>query len=201
MIIGYARVSDKKQNVENQIPSLEKYGCSKIFQDIMSGKHEKTLDRKGMWEAVNFVREGDTLVVWKLDRMGRSLKDLLEILEQLDKKKVVFHSLTEAIHVEGPFGKLIIHFMGALAEFEREQMLERQRAGIQWRKSQGIGGTRPFKMNKESFETFLDLLQSKSIRQACKILRVSPASVYRYMDRNEIARESLQVRKGETCKS
>src|SRR6266480_3189139 len=115
MLIGYARVSTQDQTVNPQTDALEKIGCTKIFTDVISGA---TTERQGLDEALEYVREGDTLVVWRLDRLGRSLKHLIETVTALNNRKIGFKSITENIDTTTSGGKLVFHIFGALAEFE-----------------------------------------------------------------------------------
>ena len=140
MKIGYARISTADQNLELQTDALEKAGCEKIFTDRASGAKD---DRPGLINAVEFCREGDSLVVWKLDRLGRSLKHLIETINVLHEKKVGFVSLQESIDTTTSGGKLIFHVFGALAEFERELIRERTNAGLASARSRGRLGGRP----------------------------------------------------------
>jgi DNA invertase Pin-like site-specific DNA recombinase len=117
MLIGYARVSTSDQTLNLQKDALEKIGCIKIFTDIISGS---TTERQGLDDALSFVREGDTLVVWRLDRLGRSLKHLIETITNLNNRKIGFKSIQENIDTTTSGGKLIFHIFGALAEFERD---------------------------------------------------------------------------------
>ncbi len=127
MQIGYARVSTLEQNLDLQQKALSEAGCERIFSDKISGA--KTA-RPGLQEAVEYVRKGDTLVVWRLDRLGRSLKHLIETVKALEEKGVGFQSLQEAIDTTTSGGRLIFHIFGALAEFERNLIQERTRAGL-----------------------------------------------------------------------
>src|SRR3989454_12466413 len=127
MLVGYARVSTQEQTLNLQKDALNKAGSAKIFTDTASGA--KT-ERKGLEEALAYVREGDTLVVWRLDRLGRSLKHLIETVSQLDNRKIGFKSLTENIDTTTSGGKLVFHLFGALAEFERNLIRERTNAGL-----------------------------------------------------------------------
>src|ERR671915_2316924 len=127
MLIGYARVSTHDQTLALQQDALEKAGCTKIFTDTISGVKA---ERRGLREALEYVRAGDTLVVWRLDRLGRSLKDLIEKLTELHNRKIGFKSLTENIDTTTSGGKLIFHIFGALAEFERNLIRERTNAGL-----------------------------------------------------------------------
>src|SRR5437868_10458151 len=127
MLIGYARVSTQDQTLNLQKDALEKIGCSKIFTDTASGA---TTERPGLTEALEYVREGDTLVVWRLDRLGRSLKHLIETITQLNNQKIGFKSITENIDTTTSGGKLVFHIFGALAEFERDIVKDRTNAGL-----------------------------------------------------------------------
>src|SRR6184192_2483038 len=140
MNIGYARVSTQDQTLNLQKDALEKLGCNKIFTDTSSGTKA---ERNGLEEALEYVREGDTLVVWRLDRLGRSLKHLIETISQLDTRKIGFKSLTENIDTTTSGGKLIFHIFGALAEFERNLIRERTNAGLEAARARGRKGGRP----------------------------------------------------------
>jgi len=143
MKIGYARVSTLDQNLNLQIDALEKAGCDKIFTDTASGAIDS---RKGLSDAVEFCRQGDSLVVWKLDRLGRSLRHLIDQINFLQAKGVEFLSLQEAVDTTTSGGKLVFHVFGALAEFEREMIRERTRAGIKAARARGITNGRPRKL-------------------------------------------------------
>ena len=126
-LIGYARVSTQEQHLHLQQDALNAAGCLKIFTDTISGAKA---ERKGLAEALDYIREGDTLVVWRLDRLGRSLKDLIERITELNNRNIGFKSLTEQIDTTTSGGKLIFHIFGALAEFERDIIKERTNAGL-----------------------------------------------------------------------
>src|ERR1039457_155947 len=128
MRIGDARVSTQEQNLDLQKDALRRAGCEKIIEDVASGKTEH---RPGLDHVRELLREGDILVVWRLDRLGRSLKHLIELMTDLEQKKIGFHSLQESIDTTSPGGKLIFHMFGALAEFERNLIRERTRAGLE----------------------------------------------------------------------
>lgn len=141
MIIGYARVSTQDQNHEYQIDALEKSGCEEIFHEKVTGKLR---ERPELSHCLRTLRKGDTLVVWKLDRLARSLKDLVEIIQDLDKRQVNFQSLTEAIDTSSAGGRLVFHIFGALAEFEHNLIRERTMAGLAASRARGRkGGRRP----------------------------------------------------------
>ena len=139
-LIGYARVSTQDQNLHLQKDALTKAGCEKIFTDTISGS---TQERKGLDEALNFLRSGDTLVVWKLDRLGRTMKHLIDTVTRLKDKGIGFKSLTENIDTTTPGGKLIFHVFGSLAEFERDLIQERTQAGLLAARARGRHGGRP----------------------------------------------------------
>src|SRR5437899_10962642 len=134
MFIGYARVSTQDQTLDLQNDALEKIGCTKIFTDTASGAKA---ERPGLTEALAYVRAGDTLVVWRLDRLGRSLKHLIETITALNNKKIGFKSITENIDTTTSGGKLIFHIFGALAEFERDIIRERTNAGLHAARARG----------------------------------------------------------------
>src|SRR5205809_7256772 len=140
MLIGYARVSTQDQTLDLQKDALEKIGCTKIFSDVVSGVKA---ERKGLEEALEYVREGDTLVVWRLDRLGRSLKHLIETITRLNNRKIGFKSITENIDTTTSGGKLVFHIFGALAEFERDIIRERTNAGLQAARARGRFDGRP----------------------------------------------------------
>src|SRR5712692_1347963 len=180
MLIGYARVSTQDQTLNLQKDALEKIGCSKIFTDTISGA---TTERKGLAEAVGYVREGDSLVVWKLDRLGRSLKHLIETITALNNRKIGFKSLTENIDTTTSGGKLIFHIFGALAEFERDIIRERTKAGLEAARARGRVGGRPKALTSKKGQMAQHLYNDKtnSIADICKTLNISRATLYRYV--------------------
>lgn len=146
MLIGYARVSTQDQTLNLQKDALEKIGCDKIFTDTASGS---SLDRKGLVEALEFVRKGDSLVVWRLDRLGRSLKHLIETITALTNRGIGFKSITENIDTTTSGGKLVFHIFGALAEFERDIIRERTQAGLAAARARGRVGGKPKVLNQK----------------------------------------------------
>ena len=139
MLIGYARVSTQDQHLDLQTDALEKAGCIKVFTDIASGA--KT-ERNGLKEALAYLREGDILTVWKLDRLGRSLKHLIEVVNSLSAVNIGFQSLQEKIDTTTSGGKLIFHIFASLAEFERDLIRERTNAGLKAARTRGRMGDR-----------------------------------------------------------
>jgi len=178
--IGYARVSKTEQHEALQVDALKTAGCEKIFIDKISGA--KT-ERKGLNEALAYLRPGDVFVVWKLDRAGRSLKHLIEILTTLQSQHIEFKSLTENIDTTTPSGKLIFHVMGALAEFERDLIRERTNAGLKAARARGHLGGRPRKIKngKANLAKSLWADNQHSIDDICETLGVSRSTFYRYM--------------------
>jgi DNA invertase Pin-like site-specific DNA recombinase len=183
MLIGYARISTQEQTLDLQKDALEKIGCTKIFTDVISGA--KT-ERKGLQEAIEYVREGDTLVVWRLDRLGRSLKHLIETITKLNNRKIGFKSITENIDTTTSGGKLVFHIFGALAEFERDIIKERTNAGLQAARARGRLGGRPKAKtldNPKKIAMAQSLYDDKNntIEEICKTLNISRATLYRYI--------------------
>lgn len=181
MKIGYSRVSTNDQDVNAQIIELSKFGCSRIVSDIASGiKYRKELDNL----LNNVLREGDTLVVFRLDRLGRSLSDLLSIFQTLNDKKVFFISLSENIDTTTPQGKLLFSISGAFAEFERTIIQERTNLGLRNAVSKGIKLGRP--KGIKNIETALLVYElrnekMKTAKEISKILKIGYATVYRYL--------------------
>ena len=185
MKIGYVRVSKQEQHEALQIDALKEAGCDKWFVDKMTGSKA---ERKGLDEALAYLRLGDTLVVWKLDRAGRSLTHLIELLKGLKERDIEFISLTEKIDTSTPGGKLIFHMMGALAEFKRDLIRERTNAGLAAARARGHRGGRPRKLKTNgkvalARQMFAD--KSHSIPEMCATLGISRATLYRYMKASE----------------
>jgi DNA invertase Pin-like site-specific DNA recombinase len=178
MLIGYARVSTHDQTLNLQQDALTKAGCNKIFTDTASGA---LTERKGLEEALAYVRSGDSLVVWRLDRLGRSLKHLIETISQLDSRKIGFKSLTENIDTTTSGGKLIFHIFGALAEFERNLIRERTQAGLLAARARGRRGGRPKSLTGRQLIIAQALYDDPKnpIAEICRTLKISRATLYR----------------------
>ena len=180
MLIGYARVSKNEQNLDFQLDALEKAGCVKIFTDKITGVKA---ERKGLTQAVSYLRKGDTLCVWRLDRLGRSLKHLIEILTNLHEKGIEFKSLTENIDTSTPTGKFMFHMIGALAEFERNLIRERTMAGLEAARARGHRGGRP-KVGETQTKIMARKLyadKTNRVKNICETLKISKATLYRYV--------------------
>jgi DNA invertase Pin-like site-specific DNA recombinase len=180
MLIGYARVSTADQDPQLQIEALDRAGCEKVFSDKVSGSRA---ERPGLDQALSHARKGDTLVVWKLDRLGRSLKHLIETVAQLDKRGIGFKSLSESIDTTTPGGKLIFHVFGALAEFERELIRERTGAGLASARARGRKGGRPKSLDEKRRAQAQTLHKdpSNSIADICRTLKIGRTTLYRYL--------------------
>jgi DNA invertase Pin-like site-specific DNA recombinase len=177
MLIGYARVSTHEQTLNLQKDALTTAGCKKIFTDTASGAQT---ERKGLEEALNYVRNGDTLVVWRLDRLGRSLPHLITTMTALEERGIGFKSLTENIDTTTSGGKLIFHIFGALAEFERNLIRERTQAGLVAARSRGKKGGRPKALTARQLLVAQDLYEKRHpIAEICRTLRISKATLYR----------------------
>src|SRR5438067_11407177 len=173
MKIGYIRVSKHEQNEALQRDALKEAGCEKYFSDVMTGSN---FERKGLEQLLAFARPGDTVIVWKLDRLGRSLKDLIETLNLLKERGIDFISLTEHIDTTTPGGKLIFHLMGALAEFERDLIRERTNAGLAAARARGRVGGRPRRLasnGKVALARWLFADPNQSIPEICSTLEIS----------------------------
>lgn len=191
MLIGYERVSTDDQNLALQHDALQSAGCDKIFSDKMSGAKA---DRLGLKQAFAFARKGDTIVVWRLDRLGRSLKDLIALIEELESRKIGFRSLQENIDTTTSGGKLIFHLFGALAEFERNLIRERTQAGLQAARARGRQGGRRQKLTAQEIEIGKSLAAdpTRSVTSICEHLKISRPTYYRYIN-PEVKAESVKV--------
>ena len=180
MLVGYARISTEDQKLDLQTDALEKAGCKKIFTDIASGA--KT-DRPGLNEALKYLREGDTLVIWKLDRLGRSLKHLIDTVTLLEKQGMGLKSLQESIDTSNSYGKLIFNLFGSLAEFERELIRERTCAGLSSARARGNKGGRPRVMTEAQARQLVTLHADpkNSIKDICKTFNISEGTMYHYL--------------------
>ena len=174
--IGYARVSTADQDPALQHDALAAEGCKKVFEDCASGARA---DRAGLQSALDYVREGDVLIVWKLDRLGRSLPHLIQTVTSLAERGVGFRSMTEAIDTTTSGGRLVFHLFGALGQFERDLIQERTRAGLAAAASRGRKGGRKPVVSGEKLERARGLIaKGLSVREAAVRLRVSKTALY-----------------------
>jgi DNA invertase Pin-like site-specific DNA recombinase len=180
MLVGYARVSTGDQNLDLQKDALKKAGCARLFTDVASGAKD---ERAGLAEAIAYLRPGDTLAVWKLDRLGRSLKHLIETVTSLQARKIGFRSLQESIDTTTSGGKLIFHVFGALAEFERDLVRERTQAGLRAARARGRKGGRPRSLDATKLAQARSLHQdpANTIADICATLGISRATFYRHL--------------------
>ncbi len=183
MLIGYARVSTFDQNPDLQKDALEKAGCEKIFTDTISGTVSQ---RPGLTKIKEILRQGDTLVVWRLDRLGRSLKDLIDWMNYLDTEGVALKSLQESIDTSTATGKLVFHVFGALAEFERNLILERTQAGLSAARARGRLGGRPKTLNDDKKQVVIDLYNERklTVKKICEMMGISKPTLYSYVRDN-----------------
>jgi DNA invertase Pin-like site-specific DNA recombinase len=178
MLIGYARVSTYDQTFNLQKDALDKAGCTKLFTDTANGAKA---ERKGLEQALHYVRNSDTLVVWRLDRLGRSLPHLIATMTNLEERGIGFKSLTENIDTTTSGGKLIFHIFGALVEFERNLIRERTTAGLMAARARGRKGGRPKALTARQINIaqFLYTDRNTSIQDICRTLKISKATFYR----------------------
>ena len=180
MRIGYARVSTLEQNLDLQKDALKKAGCGKIFEDVISGKMEH---RNGLERVREHLRKGDVLVVWRLDRLGRSIKHLIELMTELENEGIGFQSITEAIDSTSPGGKLVFHIFAALAEFERNLIRERTKAGLAAARARGRKGGRPKRLDIQQQNMAVDLYEQKrnTVDEICRTVGISKPTLYSYI--------------------
>ena len=177
MLIGYARVSTSEQDLSLQIDALNRADCERIFQDKASGSHT---NRPGLQEALSYMRQGDVLVVWKLDRIARSLKHLLEIVAQLEERGIEFKSIQEQINTTTSHGRFFFNVMGALAQMERELIVERTQAGLAAARARGRLGGRPRKLDDAGLSMARELIRGgKSIHEVADFVGVHRSTLYR----------------------
>jgi DNA invertase Pin-like site-specific DNA recombinase len=181
MKYGYARVSTEDQNPAMQLAALKKAGCAKLFKDEVTGAH---VNRPALTRCLKILQPGDTLIVWKLDRLGRSLRDLIHMLDDFKRQGIKFKSLTEAIDTETPTGRAMWQMIGVLAELERSLITERTRAGVKAAQRRGVKfGCKP-KLTPDRLAHARKLIdQGKSPTEAAKIIGIARATIYRALHR------------------
>jgi DNA invertase Pin-like site-specific DNA recombinase len=186
MLVGYARVSTQDQDLALQLDALHGAGCGKVFEEKASGAQR---DRPVLRSALDYMRVGDTLVVWKLDRLARSLKQLVETIEIFGERGIGLRSLTEAIDTATAGGKLIFHIFAALAEFERGVIRERTLAGLRAARARGRPGGRPPALKAKDLAAAKALLKDPEITvvEVAQRLGVAPSTLYRHLPRARTA--------------
>jgi len=182
MLIGYARVSTAGQNLDLQIEALERENCDMIFKEKISGVKE----RPELKKMLDFVRDGDTVIVWKLDRLGRTLRDLVEMIDSFNKRSIRLISLSDKIDSTSTMGQFFFQISGIFAEYERNLQVERTRAGLQSARTRGVQLGRPKGLSKKAQQTAMVAQKlyhsgNMTIRDICKTLRVSTATLYTYL--------------------
>ena len=189
MKIGYARVSTHDQNLDLQRDALKQAGCEKIIEDTASGGRR---DRIGLERVREQLRPGDVLVVWRLDRLGRSLRHLIDLMTELEAEKVGFQSLQESIDTTTPGGKLVFHIFGALAEFERNLIRERTRAGLEAARARGRKGGRPKRLAATQRALAVELYEKKKlpVEEICRTVGISKPTLYAYVAEARVIRET-----------
>lgn len=179
MLIGYARVSTQEQNLSLQIEALKSVGCEKLIEEKAGGGR---MNREGLSRVLELLREGDTLVVWKLDRLGRSTKGLIDFVKELEDKGVSFKSVTDSIDTSTPSGKFFFHVMSALAEMERSLIVERTQAGLAVAKAMGRTGGRKRLFTDDKIKMAKKLLDAGTPpKEVAKMLGVSVPTLYRHL--------------------
>jgi len=179
MRIGYARVSTNEQNIDLQIDALKRAGCERIFKDHMSGVNS---ERPGLGDALASLKEGDCLVVWRLDRLARSMRDLTDTVAELHGRNIGFHSICEHIDVGSAFGEFILHILSAVAHFERSLIVERTKAGMAAAKARGATFGRAPVLNDDALiDALLMLEQGQSVAQIARDMGVGRSTLYRHL--------------------
>ena len=180
MLIGYARVSTEDQHLGLQCDALTRAGCERTFEDRRSGAKA---DRPGLTGALDFARPGDSLVVWRLDRLGRSLSDLIALVRRMEETGVQLRSLTEGIDTSTTNGKLTFHLFAALAEFERALVRERTRAGLEAARARGRMGGRKHRLSPErrAHAVALYKAKDKTVGEICRLMGISKPTLYAYV--------------------
>ncbi|MEQ1968294.1 recombinase family protein [Xenorhabdus nematophila] len=187
--IGYIRVSTTDQHSDLQRNALIAANCDHIFEDKISGK---TANRPGLKQALEHLKTGDTLVVWKLDRLGRSVKNLITLNEKLSNDGIHFQSLTDSIDTSSPMGRFFFYVMSALAEMERELIIERTNAGLAAARAQGRIGGRPVALPEDKYQQAIQLLsQGKTRREIANAFNISLSSIYKYLPVGRAANDDI----------
>jgi DNA invertase Pin-like site-specific DNA recombinase len=194
MRIGYARVSTEDQDTSLQVAALKKDGCERIYRENASGGR---WDRPELQRLLEHSRKGDVLVVWKLDRLSRSLRDVLTIMDRLSEMKVGFKSLTEAIDTTTAAGRMQMQLVGAFAEFERAMLRERTKAGLEAARKEGRIGGRPSKLTQQQRKEIISMVSRgrKTAADAARLFLVHPSTIGRLLIRVQFTRKAREFRR------
>ena len=186
MIYGYARVSTNDQTTDLQRDALERAGCDRILTDVAFGARAR---RPELDHMLDLLREGDTVVVWKLDRLGRSMRNLVDLMATFDERGVRFRSLTESMDTSTPGGTLVFNIFGSLAQFERDLIRERTRAGLEAARARGRKGGRPAKLDEKQVREVRRLYKSRTVTvgQIAAMIHAGRSTVYRCLDASDDA--------------
>ncbi len=189
MKIGYARVSTHDQNLDLQKDALEKAGCEKIFVDEISGTVAK---REGLEKAREILRKDDVLIVWRLDRLGRSIRDLIDWVTTLEEEGIGFKSLQESIDTTTSSGKLVFHIFAALAEFERNLIRERTNAGLAAARARGRLGGRKKSLNAKQRQQAVEMYERKNqtVKQICEMMNITKPTLYAYIREEQTSKKA-----------
>ncbi|AFJ21458.1 hypothetical protein [Salisaeta icosahedral phage 1] len=196
MLVGYARVSTKSQSLQPQIDALENEGVERIFTDVASGADP---EREGLAEAFEFMRSGDTFVVFRLDRFGRSLKDLLKRIEQLEERGVEFRSIADGLRTDSASGKLVFHVVGAIAQFERNLIKQRTREGLDAARAEGRVGGRKKAIQYSDMPILSRLIRADDVttEQIAERFDVTRKTIYAYVAPDGTWRDEEYIRRRE----
>lgn len=189
MLIGYARISTDDQNLDLQKDALTRAGCERVLEDRESGAKAS---RPGLKAALEYAREGDTILVWRLDRLGRSLRDLIDLVNRLESRGIGLRSLHESIDTTTSSGKLVFHVFGALAEFERNLIRERTQAGLTAARARGRRGGRPKALDESRRALAVQLYQERrrTVKEICVLMGISKPTLYKYVEEAAQASET-----------
>ena len=181
MLIGYARVSTSDQKIDLQVDALQQAGCERLFQDVMSSTR---LNRPGLQEALSHLRQGDTLVIWKLDRLGRSVKGLITLTETLKARGIAFVSLQDKIDTTTPLGEFFFHVVGAFAQLERSLIVERTQAGLAAARARGRHGGRPRRVTKAKLRIAMAAMADRqsNASEVAQLIGINRTVLYRYVN-------------------
>jgi len=192
-LIGYARISTQHQSLDMQIDALKKEGCIKIFSETVSGAKA---NRPQFTACLDYLREDDTIVVWKLDRLARTLKELLHLIKYFEDKKIHFVSITEKIDTKTAMGKFAFHLCASMIEFERDVIRERVSAGLKAARARGNQGGRKYLLSKEKRQLVYDLYETKQIpaKKVAELVGIKKSLVLKYVREMKLEKKNLELK-------